>query len=279
MPDPVLPTFLIIGAGKCGTTSLWSYLDQHPDIGMSAIKEPSFFSSDEVHRRSLDWYGRLYNNCADKPVRGEASNSYSATDTWPHTIDRIAAALEKPKFLYIVRHPRARTESDFMQMSKLREVEFSGFLRTEPVHADKNMYLRTYERYVERFGEDRLMVLFYDDLRADTAGLLRSVCEFLGVDPDFPFDTSQQHGQSAQARKFLFGLGALRRTTLYADLSLALPGGMKNALRSVLSRSHEVRRPIWSHEDRDWFRSRYEAPSRAFLERVGRDPGQWTWEN
>ena len=124
-PDPdaaTLPNFLIIGAGKSGTTSLWNYLDQHPQIGMLAIKEPSFFSMDEVHDRGLAWYRRLFAGHAGAVARGEASNSYSATDTFPKTIDRIAATLPDPRFVYIVRHPRARTESDWMERQRIAPV-------------------------------------------------------------------------------------------------------------------------------------------------------------
>lgn len=273
-----LPTFLIIGAGKSGTTSLWSYLNQHPQIGMSAIKEPSFFSIDEVHARGVGWYARLWTGHEDKLARGEASNSYSATETFPHTIDRIADVMPAPKFLYIVRHPRARSESDWMERSKVERISFSEFLRSDPVYADKNMYLRTLERYTDRFGEDSVMVLFYDDLRRDPNLLLASVCTFLGVDAGFAFETGTRHGQSAEARRFLPGIAGLRSTKLYADLSVSLPDGLKRRLRGVLSTTYKVTRPTWTEADAIWFRERFEAPSRAFLERLGQNPCRWEWQ-
>jgi hypothetical protein len=280
MPDRsgALPTFLIIGAGKSGTTSLWSWLNQHPQIGMSAIKEPSFFSMDEVHARGADWYRRLFAAAADAPARGEASNSYSASETYPQTIDRIARLLEAPRFIYIVRHPRARTESDWMQRNTLVPTGFAEFLRGDPLHADKNHYLRTYDRYAARFGEASLLVLFHDDLVRAPEALLRRVCGFLGVDPDFAFDVAAAHGRTAEGRRFHFGLDRLRRLRAYTDLSLLLPEAVKARLRGALSRPVTVARPVWSAEDAAWFRDRYEAPSRAFLQRVGRDPGLWAWD-
>ena len=279
MIDSTLPTFLIIGAGKCGTTSLWSYLNQHPEIGMSGIKEPSFFSMDEVYARGLDWYRKLYEGQQDRRARGEASNSYSATDSYPETIDRIAVILGSPKLIFITRHPKARTESDWMQRSRIEKVAFSDFIRNDPLHADKNMYLRCYERYAGRFGAENILTLFYEDLRSDPAFLLRRVCAFLEVDPDFIFDTDTRHGQSAQGRQFVAGLGRLRRLRLYTDLSLKLPESVKQRLREGLSVPQTVARPLWTEEDRSWFRTRYEAPSRAYLELVGCDPGFWTWED
>lgn len=276
--DPSLPNFLIIGAGKCGTTSLWAYLNAHPQVGMSAIKEPSFFSMDEVWARGTDWYRKLYAGRTASPARGEASNSYSATETYPETIERIAATLGTPRLIYITRHPADRTESDWMQRSKIEDVSFADFIRTDPLHADKNMYLRCFERYAARFGEDNILVLFYDDLRQTPEELLKRVCTFLGVDDGFAFDTDTRHGQSTKARSFLFGLGSLRRTRLYADASLILPEGLKQRLRGALSTTKEIARPVWTEVDRAWFRDRYEAPTRAFLERVGRDPQHWRFD-
>jgi len=279
MPDRcLLPTFLIIGAGKSGTTSLWSYLNQHPQIGMSAIKEPSFFSVDDIHARGLDWYSRLYAGHEGAAARGEASNSYSAMDTYPRTIDRIADTLDEPKFIYIVRHPRDRTESDWMQRVKTTPIAFSDFLRTDSLYADKNAYLRTYERYAERFGQDHVLVLLYDDLVRNSASLLRQLCNFLKVDPDFEFDHGSWHGRSAEGRAFRFGLGKLRSTKLYTDLSLVVPECVKSRLREALSRPINVTRPAWSREDMDWFRLRYEAQTRAFLRKVGHDPNTWIWD-
>lgn len=272
-----LPTFLIIGAGKSGTTSLWAYLNQHPQVGMSKIKEPSWFSMDETHARGLEWYSSLYAGMEDRRARGEASNSYSALETWPHTLERIDAVMENPKFLYIVRHPRARSESDWMQRSKISDVSFSDFLRSDPVYADKNLYLRTLNAYEERFGKGSVKVLFHDDLRSDPAAMMRGICTFLGVDPDFAFDFETRHGQSKEARKFVGGLGRFRNTKLYADLSIALPAGVKEKLRGALSTTHEIKRPSWSQDDIAWFRERFEAPSQQFLAKVGRSEELWNW--
>lgn len=278
MPDPNLPNFLIIGAGKSGTTSLWSYLNQHPQIGMSRIKEPSFFSMDEVHARGVDWYRKLYDGMQDKQARGEASNSYSAIESYPKTLDRIAETLGRPKLIYITRHPAARTESDWMQRSRIEDISFSDFIRTDPLHADKNQYLRCYERYASRFGGENILTLFYEDLRADPASLLKQVCAFLGVEESYSFETGNRHGQSSKGREFAFGLGKLRRLKLYADLSMMLPESVKRALRETLSKPKNVVRPVWRDEDRVWFRARYEAVSTAYLKRVGRRPDQWIWE-
>ena len=272
-----LPNFLIIGAGKCGTTSLWAYLDQHPDICMSRIKEPSFFSMDETWARGWEWYERLYAQCSGAAARGEASNSYSATESYPDTIARIRESLPGVKLIYSVRHPRARTESDYMQRSKISDIAFSDFLRRDPLYHDKNCYLRTYERYAEAVGADNILVLFYEDLRADPAAVARRCFAFLGVDPEVTVDVGTAHGQSADHRVFVPGLGALRRSRAYTDLSLYIPGVVKRAFRPLVSTTRQIARPEWSAADEAWFRAEFEERSRAFLAAMGRPNDEWRW--
>jgi hypothetical protein len=245
---------------------------------MSAIKEPSFFSMDDVYARGLGWYGQLYRGHEEKAARGEASNSYSACDTFPHSIDRIAQTLCHPKFLYLVRHPRERTESDWMQRSKTESIRFSDFLRSDTVYADKNRYLRTFERYSARFGDDSIAILFYEDLVSDPQAVLRRVCDFLGVDSGYTFNTEIHHGRTTEARRFLPVMGWIRQSRLYADLSLRLPGRIKGLARQLLSTSYEVQRPSWTETDIQWFRDRFEGPSTDFLDRVGRERSLWDWQ-
>ncbi|SDX84037.1 sulfotransferase family protein [Citreimonas salinaria] len=273
----VLPNFLIIGAGKSGTTSLWAYLNQHPQVGMSPSKEPSFFSMDEIYARGSDWYAKLFAGLGGMIARGEASNSYSALGLYPRTVERIADALEDPKFIYITRHPKARTESDWMEMTTLQNISFTDFLRTDRIYEDKNQYLRTFEAYSERFGADRILPLFHADLTSDPAALLDRVTRFLGVDPNFAFETDARHGQTANSRRFPPVIRWLRETRLGSDIGLMLPEALKRPVRGLISSRHKVARPIWSSADWDRFRERFEGPSCAYLSRVGADPDRWHW--
>ena len=106
------PNFLIIGAGKSGTTSLWSLLGQHPEIFVSRIKEPSFFSNDEQYTRGWMWYESLFRGARGENAIGEASNSYSATGIHPDTVRRIVESLPGVRLIYLVRNPFERMESD-----------------------------------------------------------------------------------------------------------------------------------------------------------------------
>jgi len=112
-----LPTFFIIGAPKAGTTSLHNYLCEHPEIQMSAVKEPNFFAPhlDPINepRRvgSLDQYEQLFDPAV--AVRGEASTPYSEYPLRQGVPERIHEQVPEAKFVYMVRDPVERTISHY----------------------------------------------------------------------------------------------------------------------------------------------------------------------
>ena len=102
-----LPTFLVIGSMKCGTTSLHDYLARHPDVFMSAVKEVNFFVLERTWDKGIDWYrAQFYGRYQ---VRGEASQNYTKRHEFePGVAERIRSLLPNVKLIYIVRDPVAR---------------------------------------------------------------------------------------------------------------------------------------------------------------------------
>ncbi|MFC1759697.1 sulfotransferase domain-containing protein, partial [Planctomycetota bacterium] len=110
-----LPNFMIIGASKCGTTSLWEYLNRHPDVFWANPKEPMYFNWELKRPREIEWYASLFADAADKQAIGEATTSYTYA---PHTAkvpQRIHQLLPDCKLVYILRPPVARTYSHYVQ--------------------------------------------------------------------------------------------------------------------------------------------------------------------
>ena len=114
-----LPNFLIIGAGKSGTTSLWHLLNEHPDIYMSPDKEPNFFNKDENYNKGLDWYQHLFRRAKNQKAIGEASNNYSCCGIFKNTVKRIKKTLPHVKIIYITRNPLKRAESEWMESRRI----------------------------------------------------------------------------------------------------------------------------------------------------------------
>ena len=105
-----LPTFIIIGAAKAGTTSLHYYLDLHPEVQMSAVKETNFFAGPPNGRdyelgqvESLEAYEELFD--AAVPVRGEASPNYANDPIRAGAAKRIKGLIPEAKIIYLVRDP------------------------------------------------------------------------------------------------------------------------------------------------------------------------------
>lgn len=265
----------IIGAGKSGTTNLWSLLDQHPQTAMSTIKEPSFFSQDAAFEKGLDWYHTLYHPSAETRVMGEASNSYSATGHWPHTPARIAEYYPDAKLIYIVRSPVKRTESDWMEYTRQHDVSFAEFITSNDLCHDKNDYPRQYAAYREHFDADQILVLLFEDLIADQAAVLARIANFLSIDPNFQLASEGHQRASAQQGKHRAFALKIRRSVLYRTLSRFIPNAIRRKAGALATTQREIERPEWSDAERREFTERYETQSRAFLSQHGYDPGRW----
>lgn len=214
-----LPTFFIIGAAKAGTTSLYYYLAQHPQIQMSAIKEPNFFSGPEngipyVPPRvsCLDQYERLFDSAAS--VRGEASPGYTSYPRRQGVAERIKALVPQAKFIYLVRDPITRTVShyqDSVAIGKQRKpiAEALGDLSDPylPLICH-SLYAQQLRCYLRHFSEERLLVIDQADLLTDRRSTLREIFAFLLVDDAFDshrFDETQyqSEGRPVYSRSYL----------------------------------------------------------------------------
>jgi hypothetical protein len=190
-----LPTFLIIGAVKAGTTSLHHYLGQHPEIQMSTVKETNFFSGAAngvpypVGRvDDLDEYERLFDPAFD--VRGEASPGYSNHPRREGVPERIKELLPAVKLIYIVRDPIARAVSHYQMQVGLgeeqRPVAEALIDLSEPrtSYIPPGLYATQLELYLGHFSQERILVLDQADLRKDRGPTLRQVFAFLGAEEE-----------------------------------------------------------------------------------------------
>lgn len=207
-----LPNFLLIGAARSGTTALYEYLDQHPEIFVCEPKEPHFFAlggepldfrgpGDDamVNRRAVtDWkaYRALFANAGGAKARGEASVSSLYV---PRAAARIRERLPDVRILCLLRNPADRAFSAFMYMrSRMYEplADFRAALADEDRRVGErwhhiwhyrrmSLYAESIARFFEAFGRDRVRVHLHDDFRAEPSRVVRDCFEFLGVDPDF----------------------------------------------------------------------------------------------
>lgn len=223
LPD-FLPDFLIVGAMKCGTSTLQAQLALQPGIFMTTPKEPNFFSDDDVHARGLDWYKALFAGARPGDLKGEASTHYTKLPTYPDCLPRLTATLAAPRIIYLIRDPVARAVSHYIhewtmgQMSGDIEAAFDR----HPELVDYGCYARQIAPYVAAFGSDRVFLSSLEAMTASPQALLDRVCAFLGYEgrPVWREEKAQVNVSAERVRRFpLQGLlidnpvaTALRRT-------------------------------------------------------------------
>ncbi len=219
-----LPNFLLIGAAKSGTSSVYMYLKQHPDIFMSPIKEPHYFSfdtdskltkgpGDPIYKAVTDFneYQRLFDGVTFEKAIGEASTSYLYR---PEAPGRIHDLLPDAKLIAILRDPAERAFSAYMHVVRDRREtsrDFAEALQREDTRKKDNWdpiwhftsvssYYEQLSRYVNLFNREQFRVFLYSDLIVDKRGTLREMFEFLGVDPDFVPDSSVRFNVSGEQK-------------------------------------------------------------------------------
>jgi hypothetical protein len=239
-----LPTFFIIGAAKAGTTSLHYYLDLHPEIQMSAVKETHFFAGPAEGRpyelgrvETLEEYEALFDPTV--PVRGEASPSYTSYPFREGVPARIKELVPEAKFVYLVRDPVERTISHYQhrvsvggERRSLPEVlgECSDPLRLR--ETCMSFYASQLDNYLRLFPSERILVVDQAELLADRDAVLREIFDFLGVEPTF---TSAEFGaellKTSERRRYPVGYNYFVRRVAAPSLR-RLPASMRRSLRS-----------------------------------------------
>lgn len=196
----MLPNLIIIGAAKAGTTSLNRYLDLHPEVHMSPVKEPSFFAGAPLPpgtRPPGPWfriadaaeYEALFKTSLS--LRGEVSPSYSMSPIVERAAERIHAAIPDVRLIYLVRDPIERTVAHYWERYAAEGERRPMRQALGDVHDPRNpytcpgRYASQLREYLRLFPAERVLVVDQAELLASRTRVLRGVFEFLGVDPTF----------------------------------------------------------------------------------------------
>lgn len=183
-----LPDFVVIGTMKGGTTSLHYYLSQHPDIHMSALKEPQFFvdAPEPTGRwhKGLPWYRNLFSSGAR--VCGEASTHYTVWPKYTGVAQRMHETIPAAKLIYLVREPTKRVISHFLMAR--RGAWFNGsfeeFVEAMPHATDISRYATQLEQYLPYYSLDNILVIESESLLHKRVATLHRLFFFLGVKTD-----------------------------------------------------------------------------------------------
>ena len=277
----IKPNFIVIGAGKAGSTSLCTLLAQHPHIFVSKPKEPRFFSLDENFHRGWEWYESFFKGAETALAIGEGSVNYTMRTAYPNTSERIAKSLPEAKLIYIVRHPLERIVSNW-RMGAWMHKDFPAFnqaVREEslrPLLIDRSKYWFQISAYRDYFLDERIMVLFLKELQSNPCQVLQRCYEFLGVDS--VSEPSQIGGvyntaEKRQAERPL--ISRLRRLPIFNTVSHILPINIRKRVKNFLMRKGPGI-PKWETKTRKWAIEQLIEDTHTFLEFYGKPIDFWS---
>jgi hypothetical protein len=300
------PNFFIVGAPKSGTTSLYHYLDQHPQVFMSTVKEPCYFASEirpenfspeyrkivaspgdpKAEKRfsglTATWqdYLALFDGATDEVAIGEASVCY----LWSATAARnIFARIPDARIIAVLRHPAERAWSQYLQglangyvrrpfreqidaCIASREAQFSP---TRPF-LEFGMYCDQIKTYLDLFPRQNVRIYFYED---GLEPIVTDIFRFLQVDPAFSADLSRRHLEAATSETGTALFRMLRKYDLWQPLRSLAPTSLRPLFRKMAFRKRAV--ISMNREDRRFLCEHYKEDVRRLALLLNRDLASW----
>ncbi len=250
------PTFLIIGAMKCGTTSLHHYLGEHPEIQrLPAMKETNFFSGPpdgipyprgSKRIEGLDEYEQLFDDTFR--ARGEASPCYTLYPRRKGVPERIKELVPGVKLIYIVREPVARAVSQYHFSVSVEDERrplaeaLEDLSDPYSLYTCPGFYARQLDRYLAHFPQERILVVDHADLLASREATLSEIFAFLSVEETFASPRFSQEMNTGREQRTYSSLIVWQRRAQASRLIQRLPPYVRRSARLALERL--VSRPL-----------------------------------
>lgn len=297
-----MPDYLIIGAAKCGTTSLRGYLDQHPEIFVTDRGEPSFFAHEGETLSfcgpgDADWatafvtdieaYQALFAGAEGAKAVGEISPRYLYFDKAP---ERIAHHIPDTRLIAILRHPVDRAYSHFLMnrgrgcepaetlpeaIGREAEREAAGW-GWDWRYVGAGLYAEQLERYYARFPAERIRVFLYEDLK-DQETFFTDLFTFLGVDPAFRPDTSVRHRKASQPKNYALQHLVKNPSAAKTIAKRLMPAGLRARAKGLASSWNATAPEKLAPEvRRDLFERYFAEDCRKLESRIGRSLAAWS---
>ncbi len=201
MAEPArMPDFVIIGAMKSATTSLFRWLDEQPETCMAHPKETRFFS--DLWPNGRAWYESKFAEATPEQILGEASQNYTSPVYAPDAAERMAELIPSARLIYIIRHPVERIRSHYRhEVQRRRESRSLVEALREPgnPYLGHSSYAACLQPYVDRFPRERILVVRFEDLVRQPAPAWSEVLRFLSLsDRPLPEGSHNVNAEKAQ---------------------------------------------------------------------------------
>lgn len=239
----ILPNFIVIGAHKAGTTSLYHYLRAHPNIYMPKLKEARYFAFDrdntdhlkKVPRvfpiTTMKEYSALFDGVTTEKAIGEASPEYLNSE---FAAKRIHENIPNAKLIVSLRNPIDRAYSLFMMayragnISNMKPEEFNF----TDEHARKGAYYPKLKTYIDLFGRQNIKVILFEELVKNSEITVSEIFSFLGVSDSFKPKIEKVHNQGGIPKsRMVYNLSRSKSLTNF--LTKCFPSSVTSALRDI----------------------------------------------
>ena len=290
----MLPNFIVIGAAKAGTTALYWYLSEHPDVFMSPVKETNFFAygrdaggqllygDPEVHHfpvTTLEEYEALFAGAGNAKAVGEASPIYLES---PATAERIRSRLPAARIVCGLRHPVDRAYSDYLMYLRSRNRRLdpardlsadAAWTRPDSHWMQISRYHAQLQRYYRAFGPGQIHLFLFDDLQRSPHQVMKELYRFLAVDPEFVPDFETPHNVGGMPSSRLLE-GVFTNPVIRSVLQPLIPRAAANLVRRLRTRNMR-RPPRLPAELRQQLTRRFEDDIRQTSHLIGRNLDHW----
>lgn len=277
-----LPNFIIFGTRKAGTTSLYHYLSQHPEIYMTPHKGTRYFLSEsELIKQNnnslvntLEEYSKLFSDAKDKNAKaiGEASPSYMYSKV---ACERIKESLPNVKLIASLRNPIDITYSYYqMQMRRVKpkeqvKIDINNVIRW----SDPGLYFKYLRRYFEVFNNTQIKIVIFEEWIKQPYSALMEIFQFLEVDEKFVPNLSIQYNTGGFAKNKVIAY-ILRNKDSLSVLKPYVPEALKMQLNKIISKNMKKLPPLNS-ELRQYLQEYYREDVLSLQDMINKDLSIW----
>jgi hypothetical protein len=303
-----LPNFLIIGAPKAGTTAMYKFLRQHPQIFMPENKEPGFFAyrgkqpdfagpgdayawTNRWSVVELEAYQHLFDGGKGAISLGEATTMYLY---WPPAAQTIKQYVPDARLIAILRNPVDRAfshyrhlirdvrepETDFLKAMELEDERVAQHYAPAWHYRRVGLYAEQIQRYFNGFDREQMRIYLYDDFKAQPMAIMQDILKFLEVDADWLPDLSKRHNTSEKVPKYKWLNQLLTNESLLKKaLRPLIPASIRQPWSAKLYRQFEVQAPEFQPHYRQALLPWFKDDILALQDLIHRDLSVWLAPN
>ncbi|SHJ39929.1 sulfotransferase family protein [Cycloclasticus pugetii] len=294
-----MPTFLIIGAARSGTTALYTYLKQHPDIFMSANKETNFFAFENEKLKCLgpgaDYinnsitklaeYQDQFANASRETAIGEASPLYLYNESAPKNIHQH---LPDVKLIAILRNPIEQAYSHFLYAKRQTIEPLDDFLialnsqnvrklnKWQPLfqYSQFPKYHQQLQRYFDVFPKEQIEIFTYEEFTNDPQKVMSNIYEFIGVDKHFVANYNYKPNAGGIPKNSLLQDITMKPYLMTKFVGYFIPNRLKQLIRDTIS-DHNLKKPQMSAEVKDYLKAELSDEILKLQNLLQRDLSSW----